>query len=61
MKNIYITKIAASIFIAVSIIHLTNFFIGGVISVWSFVIPPFISLVVSFISGLIAFKLIILK
>jgi hypothetical protein len=38
-----------------------NFFIGGVISVWSFVIPPFISLVVSFIAGLIAFKLITLK
>ncbi len=61
MKNINITKIAASIFIAVSIVHLMNFFIGGVISVWGFVIPPNISLVVSLILGLLAFKLITLK
>tara|TARA_Y100001949_G_C15769484_1_gene235765 strand:+ start:103 stop:288 length:186 start_codon:yes stop_codon:yes gene_type:complete len=61
VKNINITKIAASIFIAVSIVHLMNFFIGGVISVWGFVIPPNISLVVSLILGLLAFKLITLK
>ena len=61
MKNINITKIAASIFIAVSIVHLMNFFIGGVISVWGFVIPPNSSLVVSLILGLLAFKLITLK
>ena len=61
MKSINITKIAASIFIAVSIVHLMNFFIGGVISVWGFVIPPNISLVVSLILGLVAFKLITLK
>lgn len=61
MKSIYITKIAASIFIAVSIVHLMNFFIGGVISVWGFAIPANISLVVSLILGLLAFKLITLK
>ena len=61
MKSIYITKIAASIFLTVSIVHLMNFFIGGVISVWGFAIPANISLVVSLILGLLAFKLITLK
>jgi len=61
VKSTYITKIAASIFVAVSIIHFMNFIIGGVISVWGFAIPPYISLVVSLILGLLAFKLITLK
>ena len=58
MKRVYVPKIAAFIFIAVSIIHLINFFVGEVISVWGFPIPPYISLVVSLVLGFLAFKLI---
>jgi len=61
VKNIYITKSAAIIFTAVSIVHLINFFIGGVISVWGFTIPANISLVLSLILGFLAFKLRTLK
>ncbi|SVE57568.1 uncharacterized protein METZ01_LOCUS510422, partial [marine metagenome] len=58
MKSYYVTKVAAFIFIAVSVVHLTNFFIGGVISIWDFSIPPSISLVTSFILVFLAIKLI---
>jgi len=61
VKGVYVPKIAAFIFIAVSIIHLMNFFVGGVISVWGFSIPPYISLVVSLILGFLAVKLITTK
>ena len=61
MKSIYVTKTAAVIFTAVSIIHLINFFIGGVISVWGFAIPANLSLVLSLILGFLAFKLRTLK
>ncbi len=60
MNKFYIT-IAALIFIAGSIIHLINFFIGGIISVLGFVISPYISLVLSPLLGLLAFKLMSLK
>ena len=61
VKNIYITKTASVIFTVVSIVHLINFFIGGVISVWGFAIPANISLVLSLILGFLAFKLRTLK
>jgi hypothetical protein len=61
VKSIYITKIAAVIFTVVSIIHLMNFFIGGVISVWGFDIPANLSLVLSLILGFLAFQLRTLK
>ncbi len=61
MKGVYVTKIAAFVFIVVSIIHLMNFFVGGVISVWGFAIPSNVSLVASLILGFLAFKLITLK
>jgi len=61
VKSIYITKSAAVIFTVVSIVHLINFFIGGVISVWGFTIPANISLVLSLILGFLAFKLRTLK
>ena len=61
MKGVYVTKIAAFVFIVVSIIHLMNFVVGGVISVWDFAIPSNVSLVASRILGFLAFKLITLK
>jgi hypothetical protein len=61
VKSIYITKSAAVIFSVVSIAHLINFFIGGVISVWGFTIPANLSLVLSLILGFLAFKLRTLK
>ena len=61
MKSIYITKSAAVIFTVVSIAHLINFFIGGVISVLDFTIPANLSLVLSLILGFLAFKLRTLK
>ena len=61
MKNVVVTKIAAAIFIAVSIIHLLNFFIGSVISVGGYTIPSNISLVVTFVLWWLAFKLITLR
>ena len=42
MKNV-VTKIAAAVFMAASIIHLLNFFIGSVISVGGYIIPSNIS------------------
>ena len=60
MKNV-VTKIAAAVFMAVSIIHLLNFFIGSVISVGGYIIPSNISLVVTFILWWLAFKLITLR
>ena len=61
MKSIYITKSAAVIFTVVSIVHLINFFIGGVISVLGFTILANLSLVLSLILGFLAFKLRTLK
>jgi len=61
MKNVVVTKIAAAIFIAVSIIHLLNFFIESVISVGGYTIPSNISLVVTFVLWWLAFKLITLR
>ena len=46
MNKFYIT-IAALIFIAGSIFHLINFFIGGIILVFGFAISPYVSLVLS--------------
>ena len=60
MKNV-VTKIAAAVFMAASIIHLLNFFIGRVISVGGYIIPSNISLVVTFILWWLAFKLITLR
>ncbi|MGE4631115.1 MAG: hypothetical protein AAEC86_11795 [Pseudohongiellaceae bacterium] len=60
MKNV-VTKIAAAVFMAASIIHLLNFFIGSVISVGGYIIPSNISLVVTFILWWLAFKLITLR
>ena len=60
MKNV-VTKIAAAGFMAASIIHLLNFFIGSVISVGGYIIPSNISLVVTFILWWLAFKLITLR
>ena len=60
MNKFYIT-IAALIFIAGSIFHLINFFIGGIISVFGFAISPYVSLVLSPLLGLLAFKLMSLK
>lgn len=61
MKSIYVAKIAAFIFIVVSLLHLANFFIGGVVSVWGFIIPNNFSLFASLFLGFLAFKLITLK
>tara|TARA_B100000586_G_C19949897_1_gene359193 strand:- start:368 stop:553 length:186 start_codon:yes stop_codon:yes gene_type:complete len=61
MKGSLVIKIAALIFIAVSVIHLINFLVGGVISVWGFAIPSNISLFVTLILGFLAFKLVTLK
>ena len=61
MKSNYVTRLAAFVFIAVSITHLINFFVGGVIIVWGFGIPPYISLIVSLILGFLAIKLITLN
>jgi len=61
MKNVVVTNIAAAIFIAVSIIHLLNFFIESVISVGGYTIPSNISLVVTFVLWWLAFKLITLR
>ena len=60
MNKFYIT-IAALIFIAGSIFHLINFFIGEIILVFGFAISPYISLVLSPLLGLLAFKLMSLK
>ena len=60
MKNV-VTKIAAAVFMAASIIHLLNFFIGSVISVGGYIVPSNISLVVTFILWWLAFKLITLR
>ena len=57
MKNVVVTKIAAAIFLAVSIIHLLNFLIGSIISVAGYTIPSNISLVVTFVLWGLAFKL----
>ena len=61
MKSNYVTRLAAFIFIAVSIAHLMNFFVGGVIIVWGFVIPPYISLILSLILVFLSIKLITLN
>ena len=61
MKNVFVTKIAAAIFLAVSIIHLLNFLIGNIISVGGYNIPSNISLVVTFVLWWLAFKLITLR
>ena len=61
MKNVFVTKIAAAIFLAVSIIHLLNFLIGSVISVGGYTIPSNISLVVTFVLWWLAFKLATLR
>ena len=61
MKGIYVIRIASIIFIVVSISHLMNFFVGGIISVWGFVIPSNFSLLASLILGFLAFRLITLK
>ena len=60
MNKFYIT-IAALIFIAGSILHLINLFFGGIILVFGFAISPYISLVLSPLLGLLAFKLMSLK
>ena len=39
MKRITVSKIAAVIFIAVSVMHLLNFIFGGFISIAGFIIP----------------------
>ncbi|MED6333596.1 MAG: hypothetical protein VX605_08645, partial [Pseudomonadota bacterium] len=57
MKRIAVSKIAAVIFIAVSVMHLLNFIFGGVISIVGFVIPANLSLAITFILWFLAFKL----
>jgi|TARA_B100000953_G_C17865696_1_gene373097 hypothetical protein len=61
MKGVFLTKVAAFIFLIVSIVHFINFLVGGVVSIWGWVIPPYLSLVLSPILGILAYKLIILK
>ena len=61
MKGVFLTKVAAFIFLIVSIVHFINFLVGGVVSIWGWVIPPYLSLVLSPILGTLAYKLIILK
>ncbi len=58
MKNIVVTKIAAVIFIAVSVMHLLNFIFGGLISIAGFIIPANLSLVITFILWFLAYRLI---
>lgn len=57
MKRITVSKIAAVIFIAVSVMHLLNFIFGGVISIVGFVIPANLSLAITFILWFLAFRL----
>ena len=57
MKRITVSKIAAVIFIAVSVMHLLNFIFDGFISIAGFIIPPYLSLVITFILWFLAFKL----
>ena len=61
MKSVLLTKVAAFIFLIGSIAHLINFLVDGVISIWGWVIPPYLSLVLSPILGILAYQLIILK
>ena len=61
MKNVAVSKFAATIFVVAFIIHLLNFFIGSVISVAGYTIPSNISLVVTFVLWWLAFKLITLR
>ena len=57
MKRITVSKIAAVIFIAVSVMHLLTFIFDGFISIAGFIIPPYLSLVITFILWFLAFKL----
>ncbi|MFP6810665.1 MAG: hypothetical protein VB960_06420 [Pseudohongiellaceae bacterium] len=57
MKRITVSKIAAVIFILVSVMHLLNFIFDGFISIAGFIIPPYLSLVITFILWFLAFRL----
>ena len=57
MKRITVSKIAAVIFIPVSVMHLLNFILDGFISIAGFIIPPYLSLVITFILWFLAFRL----
>ena len=57
MKSITVSKIAAVIFIAASVMHLLNFIFGGVISIVGFVIPANLSLAITFILWFLGFRL----
>ncbi len=61
MKGIVVTKIAAVIFITVSVMHLFNFIFGDVISIAGFIIPGNLSLVITVILWFLAYKLITVR
>ena len=61
MKGIVVTKIAAVIFITVSVMHLFNFIFGDVISIAGFIIPANLSLVITVILWFLAYKLITVR
>ena len=61
MKGIVVTKIAAVIFITVSVMHLFNFIFGHIISIAGFIIPANLSLVITVILWFLAYKLITVR
>jgi len=51
-------KIAGIVLFTAASVHLLNFLFAGQMSIWSYVIPPLLSLFISIFLGYLAYKLI---
>jgi hypothetical protein len=50
-------KIAGIVLIAAASVHLLNFLFAGQMLIWSYVIPPLLSLFISIFLGCLSYKL----